>query len=390
MPDKPPDTQLEWEFRLAPRAVAATERTPVSTETMVDIRGVTKRFGAVTAVDNVDLTIRKGEFLTLLGPSGCGKTTLLRLLSGFETPTSGQILLDGQDVSRIPPYRRDVNQVFQSYAIFPHLTVEDNIAFGLKMRHLPLDERRERVAEATKLVSLAGLEKRRPHELSGGQRQRVALARALVCRPKVLLLDEPLSALDAKLRHAMQLELKHLQRQLGITFVFVTHDQEEALIMSDRIAVIHRGRIDQLGSATEIYHQPASAFTADFIGEANLLDAAILVNNGTTAQLRLADGADVTVRSAALRPGSGRALVSVRPEKIYITRTKPAKDNTFKGVIEEEIFRGAMDELRIRVAGGLELMAVVANESAHEHAWHKGDTVYCAIHADDIVVVEQK
>jgi spermidine/putrescine transport system ATP-binding protein len=357
---------------------------------MVELRGVTKCFGAVTAVDAVDLRIRKGEFLTLLGPSGCGKTTLLRLLAGFEMPTSGQILIEGNDVSGTPPYRRDVNQVFQSYAIFPHLTVEDNIAFGLKMRHLPRDEQVQRVAEATALVSLQGLETRRPHELSGGQRQRVALARALVCRPKVLLLDEPLSALDAKLRHAMQLELKQLQRQLGITFVFVTHDQEEALIMSDRIAVISRGRIDQLGTATEIYHSPASAFTADFIGEANLLDSAILSQNGVTAQVRMADGVDVTVRASTLRPGSTRALLSVRPEKIYITRTRPAKDNTFKAVIEEEVFRGAMDELRIRVAGKLELMAMVANESAHEHAWHKGDTVFCAIHTDDIVVVEQK
>ncbi len=385
-----PDTQLEWEFRLAPAPASPAAGAPASTETMVDLRGVTKRFGSVAAVDNVALTIRKGEFLTLLGPSGCGKTTLLRLLAGFEVPTSGQILIEGQDVSNIPPYRRDVNQVFQSYAIFPHLTVEENIAFGLKMRHVPREERRQRAEEALALVSLAGLGKRRPHELSGGQRQRVALARALVCRPKVLLLDEPLSALDAKLRHAMQLELKHLQRQLGITFVFVTHDQEEALIMSDRIAVIHRGRIDQLGTATEIYHAPASAFTADFIGEANLLDAAIGASNGVTAQLELGEGAAVTVRASLLRPESKRALLSIRPEKIYITRTRPAKDNTFKGVIEEEIFRGAMDELRIRVAGGLELMAMVANESAHEHAWHKGDTVYCAIHTDDIVVVDQK
>ena len=383
------DTQLEWEFRLPP-APAAPAGANGPGEIMVQLRGVTKRFGPVTAVDAVDLTIRKGEFLTLLGPSGCGKTTLLRLLAGFETPTSGEILLEGRDVSNVPPYRRDVNQVFQSYAIFPHLTVEENIAFGLKMRHVPAAERRERAEEALGLVSLAGLGKRRPHELSGGQRQRVALARALVCRPKVLLLDEPLSALDAKLRHAMQLELKHLQRQLGITFVFVTHDQEEALIMSDRIAVIHRGRIDQLGTATEIYHAPASAFTADFIGEANLLEAAVVSHNGVTAQLRLGDGAEVSVRAAAVRPDATRTLVSVRPEKIYITRTKPAKENTFRGVIEEEIFRGAMDELRIRIAGGLQLMAVVANESAHEHAWHKGDAVFCAIHTDDIVVVEQR
>jgi len=359
-------------------------------ETMVELRNVTKRFGPVTAVDAVDLQIRQGEFITLLGPSGCGKTTLLRLLAGFELPTTGRIFLEGRDVTATPPYRRDVNQVFQSYAIFPHLTVAENIAFGLKMRHVPRAEREQRVREATALVSLQGLEKRRSHELSGGQRQRVALARALVCRPKVLLLDEPFSALDAKLRHAMQLEVKHLQRQLGITFVFVTHDQEEALIMSDRIAVFNHGRIDQLGEATEIYHAPASAFTANFIGEANLLPSEVVYRNGVSATVRLADGVDLLVRAAALQAASKQALLSVRPEKIYITKGKPTKENAFKGVIEEEVFRGAMDELRIRVAGKLDLMAMVANESAHERAWHKGDQVYLAIHADDIVIVEQR
>ena len=382
--------QLEWEFRLSLPPVYPANSAPTSMETMVELRNVTKRFGPVTAVDAVDLQIRQGEFITLLGPSGCGKTTLLRLLAGFEMPTTGRIFLEGRDVTDTPPYQRDVNQVFQSYAIFPHLTVAENIAFGLKMRHVPRAEREVRVREATELVSLQGLEKRRSHELSGGQRQRVALARALVCRPKVLLLDEPFSALDAKLRHAMQLEVKHLQRQLGITFVFVTHDQEEALIMSDRIAVFNRGRIDQLGEAVEIYHAPASAFTANFIGEANLLPSEVVHRNGASATVRLVDGVELSVRASAVQAATRQALLSVRPEKIYITKTKPMKENAFKGVIEEEVFRGAMDELRIRVAGKLDLMAVVANESAHERAWHKGDQVYLAIHADDIVVVEQR
>jgi len=382
--------QLEWEFRLSLPPVYPANSAPTSMETMVELRNVTKRFGPVTAVDAVDLQIRQGEFITLLGPSGCGKTTLLRLLAGFEMPTTGRIFLEGRDVTDTPPYQRDVNQVFQSYAIFPHLTVAENIAFGLKMRHVPRAEREVRVREATELVSLQGLEKRRSHELSGGQRQRVALARALVCRPKVLLLDEPFSALDAKLRHAMQLEVKHLQRQLGITFVFVTHDQEEALIMSDRIAVFNRGRIDQLGEAVEIYHAPASAFTANFIGEANLLPSEVVYRNGASATVRLVDGVELSVRASAVQAATRQALLSVRPEKIYITKTKPMKENAFKGVIEEEVFRGAMDELRIRVAGKLDLMAVVANESAHERAWHKGDQVYLAIHADDIVVVEQR
>ena len=217
---------------------------------MIEIRGVTKRFGGFTAVNNVSLTVNTGEFITLLGPSGCGKTTLLRLLAGFETPDEGSILLDGEDVSHVPPYRRSVNQVFQSYALFPHLSVKDNIGFGLRMQNVPIAEAEARIHEALATVSLAEQIDKLPHEMSGGQRQRVALARAIVCRPKVLLLDEPLSALDAKLRHGMQLELKRLQRKLGLTFVFVTHDQEEALTMSDRIAIINQGKIEQLGGAS--------------------------------------------------------------------------------------------------------------------------------------------
>ncbi len=374
----------------------ANNVSPKTMETMVELRGVTKRFGSFTAVDAVDLQIRQGEFITFLGPSGCGKTTLLRLISGFETATAGQVLIGGRDVTHLAPYKRDVNQVFQSYAIFPHLSVEENVAFGLRMRGVPASERARRVEEALELVSLHGLGKRRPHELSGGQRQRVALARAIVCRPQVLLLDEPLSALDAKLRHAMQFELKNLQRQLGITFIFVTHDQEEALIMSDRIAVINHGRIEQLGDATEIYHAPATAFTADFIGEANLLKSQVVYRNGILARVRLTDGVELAVKKETLQDQTTQALLSVRPEKIYITKTKPAKENAFRGTIEEEVFRGAMDELRIRIGGtpgapmaGLHLMAMVPNESSHERSWHKGDTVYCTIHTDDIVVVEQ-
>ena len=238
---------------------------------MIEIESVTKRFGGFTAVDDVSLGVCAGEFLTLLGPSGCGKTTLLRLLSGFETPDAGTIRIAGRDETHLAPYRRNVNQVFQSYALFPHLSARDNIAFGLRMRKTPKDETRRRVAEAVELVALRGFEERMPHQLSGGQRQRVALARALVPNPAVLLLDEPLSALDAKLRKQMQVELKRLQKRLGMTFVFVTHDQEEALTMSDRIAVMDRGRIVQLGTPAEIYHRPGDAFVADFVGEANLL-----------------------------------------------------------------------------------------------------------------------
>jgi len=250
---------------------------------MVELRNVTKRFGDFTAVDRIDLTIKAGEFLTLLGPSGCGKTTVLRMLSGFETPSEGSVWLAGANVTHLPPYRRDVNQVFQSYALFPHLTVQDNISFGLRMRKLSKAEIAERVRNVIELVSLSGMEKRKPSQLSGGQRQRVALARAIVCQPKVLLLDEPLSALDAKLRHAMQMELKRLQKKLGITFVFVTHDQEEALTMSDRIAVVNKGRIEQVGDCANIYHAPRTSFVANFIGQANIIAAKVAATVTTRA-----------------------------------------------------------------------------------------------------------
>src|SRR5688572_553282 len=271
-----------------------------SPKPMIEIRRVSKRFGAFTAVNDISLTIQAGEFITLLGPSGCGKTTLLRLLAGFETPDEGAVFLDGEDVSHVPPYRRSVNQVFQSYALFPHMTVKENVGFGLRMQNVPATEANNRIKDALASVSLSEQADKLPHQMSGGQRQRVALARAIVCRPKVLLLDEPLSALDAKLRHGMQLELKHLQRKLGLTFVFVTHDQEEALTMSDRIAIINKGRIEQLGNATEIYHRPKTPFAADFIGQANLLSGTIILRDATTATLRLDTGLELVVACADL------------------------------------------------------------------------------------------
>jgi spermidine/putrescine transport system ATP-binding protein len=354
---------------------------------MVELRNVTKRFGGFVAAHEVNLAIKAGEFLTLLGPSGCGKTTLLRMISGFETPTEGSVWINGEDVTHLPPYRRNVNQVFQSYALFPHLTVEENIGFGLRMQKVPRAEMIERVKDVTALVSLAGFEARKPSQLSGGQRQRVALARAIVCRPKVLLLDEPLSALDAKLRHAMQVELKRLQKKLGITFVFVTHDQEEALTMSDRIAVVNKGRIEQLGDSTDIYHLPRTTFVADFIGKANIIEAKLIADEGNFTRLRLSSDVEVLIPSDSQLAGLSDLLVSIRPEKIHLQKTKPDCENVFEAQVEDELFKGAIDELYLKTSGGLELTAVVANESATQETFHKGEKVWCGLHPSDIVVV---
>ncbi|WP_437506855.1 ABC transporter ATP-binding protein [Sorangium sp. So ce1099] len=359
-------------------------------DVMVELRAVTKRFGSFLAVNEVDLQIRAGEFITLLGPSGCGKTTLLRMISGFETPTTGAVLLEGKDVTHEPPYRRDVNQVFQSYALFPHMTVQENISFGLRMKKVPRQEMTERVRAAVAMVSLEGMEQRKPAQLSGGQRQRVALARAIVCRPKVLLLDEPLSALDAKLRHAMQVELKALQKKLGITFVFVTHDQEEALTMSDRIAVINKGCIEQLGDASQIYHRPKTTFVANFIGQANILRASVLSRSGERARVRLEGGIELLVNAEHLAGGAESALISIRPEKIALRKAQEAAfENCFEAHVEDELFKGATDQLRLRTDSGLTLTAVVANESSGQTALHAGDRVFCHLHPDDIVIVHE-
>jgi spermidine/putrescine transport system ATP-binding protein len=363
----------------------------MSETSMVELRRVTKRWGSFTAVADVSLEVREGEFMTFLGPSGCGKTTLLRMISGFEMPTEGTVFLAGEDVTELPPYRRNVNQVFQSYALFPHLNVEENIAFGLKMKKTAKTEIADRVQRVVELVSLGGFEKRRPSELSGGQRQRVALARAIVCEPRVLLLDEPLSALDAKLRHLMQIELKRLQKKLGITFIFVTHDQEEALTMSDRIAVINKGRIEQLGDVNAIYHNPRTTFVANFIGQANILPATVLRRSAEGIHIKLDGKLDLVIREANLSPDAESLLVSIRPEKIHLEKNRPVGDfNVFEAEIAEEIFKGATDQLELVTAGGLELTAVAANESANEENCAKGEKVFCSLHPNDIVVVQEE
>ena len=288
-------------------------------EFAVELRQVVKKFGQVTAVDKVDLQIRDGEFFSMLGPSGCGKTTSLRMIAGFEMPTSGQVFIGGKPQGYLPAYQRPVNTVFQHYALFPHMTVSQNIAFGMEMQKVEKNEVKQRVGEALEMVHLSGMENRRPKQLSGGQQQRVALARALVNRPKVLLLDEPLGALDLKLRKAMQVELKTLQDQVGITFIYVTHDQEEALAMSDRIAVMNQGKVHQLGTPEEIYEAPANRFVADFIGESNFIPGTIKTM-GPPAEVSIS-GTDQPISAEWLEDGiqNGDAVViSVRPEKIRI------------------------------------------------------------------------
>jgi spermidine/putrescine transport system ATP-binding protein len=283
-----------------------------------------------------------------------------------------------------------VNQVFQSYALFPHLTVEQNIAFGLRMQKVPANEIVRRVAAVIELVALGGFERRRPDQLSGGQRQRVALARAIVPEPQVLLLDEPLSALDAKLRRTMQLELKRLQKHLGLTTVFVTHDQEEALTLSDRVAVLNRGRIEQLGTAADVYHQPCTSFVADFLGEANLLEAEIVERVGTTLRVRTKFGLEMLVPAADWLGSATSAVVSVRPEKVLVSKSPISAENVFEATVAEEVFQGATDRLTLQLPGGGRLTALVANASAIREAIHEGDRVFCGLHSDDLVLVRSE
>jgi spermidine/putrescine transport system ATP-binding protein len=308
----------------------------------IEARDVTKVFGtganAVKALDAVSVAIRQNEFFTLLGPSGCGKTTLLRMIAGFEFPSDGAILLDGSEIGGLPPFRRPVNTVFQSYALFPHMTVGENIAFGLEMLGRPRPQIDARVAEMLALVRMDALKDRRTDQISGGQAQRVALARALAPAPKVLLLDEPLSALDYKLRKEMQIELKRMQNETGITFVFVTHDQEEALSMSDRIAVMSSGKILQVGAPRDIYEHPADRFVAGFIGETNFIEGDILSVAGGMARVRLCCGPEITARAKDGGPQGGRVTVVIRPEQLVFDHSGTA--GAFSGVIEAAVYTG--------------------------------------------------
>lgn len=330
----------------------------------VRLESLTKRFDNVTAVDDISVEIRAGEFFSLLGPSGCGKTTTLRMVAGFEPPTSGKIMLDGTDVGNWPPHRRNVNTVFQSYALFPFLTVAQNVAFGMKYKSVPKSERADRVAEALALVQLTGYEDRRPNQLSGGQQQRVALARALVLRPSVLLLDEPLGALDAKLRRTLQVELGALQKRVGITFLYVTHDQEEALTMSDRLAVMNHGRIVQVGTPEEVYNEPADAYVADFLGVSNLMDAAVEPGRDGNGPCHLRIGDFVLAAQAGRLDATGAVKVAIRPERIHLHPYEDRGENRVPGMVERLVFLGSTTHVYLRLATGSVLQTLVRNDGA--------------------------
>ena len=355
------------------REVSATTPSPA-----VGIHGVTKRFGDVVAVDNIDIDIADAEFFSLLGPSGCGKTTTLRMVAGLEFPTEGSIKIFGEEMGIRPPNKRPINTVFQSYALFPHMTVEQNVAFGLEMRKVPKKETRQRVGEAIERVRLGGMEQRKPRQLSGGQQQRVALARALVNRPKVLLLDEPLGALDLKLRQAMQLELKEIQEDVGITFVYVTHDQQEALTMSDRIAVMNDGNVLQVGSAEEIYENPVNRFVAGFIGETNFLDGVVV----RIGEVRISDGTVVTARTHS--PAGMEVTLTLRPEKLQLHARDdelPAERNRIPGTVKRRLYYGDTWYYEIDLGPDGIVDARVENVPSMRR-WEEGDEVAVSFHHD--------
>ena len=333
---------------------------------VVTLVGLEKKFGSFTAVDGIDLEIPAGEFFSLLGPSGCGKTTTLRMIAGFERPTGGEVLLDGEDMSNTSASKRPVHTVFQSYALFPHLKVFDNVAFGLRRQGVPRAEVRSRVDEALELVRLVGYAKRKPAQLSGGQQQRVALARALVMKPSVLLLDEPLGALDAKLRRQLQVELKLLQEQVGITFVYVTHDQEEALTMSDRIAVMNGGRVEQCGQPREVYEEPATAFVADFLGVSNLMAATATGGSGSGAAVQLATGIELEAQAGDIA-ARGPVRLVIRPERVRIEQPGLSSPNRVPGIVQRSVYLGNSEQVSIVLATGQTINALVQN-SADESA----------------------
>jgi iron(III) transport system ATP-binding protein len=352
----------------------------------VELTGITKRFGPLKAVDDVSLAIGEGDFFTLLGPSGCGKTTLLRILAGFHTPDAGEIRFDGRVINDIPPHRRQTAMVFQNYALFPHLTVFDNIAYGLRARRVPRREIEARIGEVIRSVQLEGLEDRAPSQLSGGQQQRVALARALVISPSILLMDEPLSNLDAKLRVSMREEIRRIQKGLGITTVYVTHDQEEAMAVSDRIAILNRGRIEQVGTPAEIYFRPESRFAAEFMGGSNILDLEVAgYDEGSTTIAAAADGVRIFIRGS--RPPDGRVMLSVRPEWIRVVAgPSPGETNVLSGMVLGSTFLGSMVRYRVSGPGGTSIV-IEAHDPGKGMPVADGETLWYRIPPEKPVVL---
>jgi len=345
---------------------------------LLEIQNVTRRFGDFTAVDDVSIGIEAGEFFTLLGPSGCGKTTLLRTIAGFEIPDGGRILLNGEDLAGRPPERRPMRMVFQSYALFPHMTVEGNVAFPLQMAKTPSSEIGAKVAAALEDVRLQGFGKRYPHELSGGQKQRVAIGRALVTHPAVLLLDEPLAALDAKLREEMQIELINLQKEVGITFVYVTHDQTEALALSHRIAVMNKGRVEQLDEPSKIYGFPKTRFVADFIGHCNLFSGPVTARNNGVVTVEVPALGPVRVATDSPLPTGRPGTIALRPEKIRIDSSAPTEtpDNHYRGTVQELLYMGDVTVYKVGMPGGAEIETLLANsQSGRARFFEVGDAV---------------
>lgn len=355
--------------------------------TDVDLVNVTKRFGKILALDDISLSVQRGEFLTLLGPSGCGKTTTMRIIAGLEKPTAGAIYIRGEDVTYTPPYRRDASLMFQNYALFPHKTVFDNVVFGLKYGKVPKEEHQKLVSEALDLVRLPGIESRYPHQLSGGQQQRVALARALVVRPAVLLLDEPLSNLDRKLRERMQVELKQIQEEIGITFIFVTHDQQEALTLSDRIAVMNHGVIEQLGTPLEIYEKPQSRFVAEFVGQSNLLEGRVINNNSSGATFETTSGLTFHIPAVRGLTGQGGLALHLRAERIQLHRTQPDTEtqNVIPTTVERSLFVGNMIQYLLRLPGDDILLAT--QPSTGEAPLVHGTQIWAAFTPNDCLVL---
>ncbi|WP_338021133.1 ABC transporter ATP-binding protein [Bacillus piscicola] len=354
---------------------------------MVRLENVSKKFGNTYAVEQLNLDIKTGEFLTLLGPSGCGKTTTLRMIAGFEKPNEGNIWINGEKVDKVEPYNREVNTVFQSYSLFPHMTVAENVAFGLKMKKVSKQEIAKRVKEALELVQLANFADRKPKKLSGGQQQRIAIARAIVNNPQVLLLDEPLGALDLKLRKQMQLELKQLQEELGMTFIYVTHDQEEALTMSDRIVIMNQGKIEQMGLPDEIYEKPATKFVADFIGETNLFEGTVMDANPSFATMKCG-GRHISIPNTGNFSKNERVYMSIRPEKIHVSAQAGEEDNLLSATLKDEIYIGSVTKIIGEFPDGQKVIAHGSRDILKSCT--RGDQLYLHWEPADSVVFEMK